>query len=158
MSVVTRVPTADDRAAVASLLADMLAHYRQDAPAERLEAATARLTAGAAGGPFALIALVDGAPCGIAIFSETFPARALTPALFLRDVYVGAAARGHGVGRALMAALARFAKEGGYTRIEWLTGRENAPAQRLYGSIGAPVAESVYYRVEGAAIERMASA
>ena len=156
MTVDVRVPTADDRDAVAALLADMLAHYRQEAPAERIENAVARLTAGSAAGPFALIARVDGVPTGIAIFSETFPARALTPALFLRDVYVGAGARGHGVGRALMASLAKFAKEGGYTRIEWLTGRENAPAQRLYGSIGAPDAETVYYRVEGAAIDRIA--
>lgn len=152
-----RAPAAGDEAALAAILADMLAHYGQSASAERMAEAVDLLLHPSRAGPFALVADDGDTFLGIALFGEAFPASALTRSLFLRDVYVAEVARGRGVGRALMQALAAFARTHGHTRLEWRTGRDNLRAKALYAAIGAPVEEVLYYRVEGDDLERLAT-
>ena len=65
--------------------------------------------------------------------------------------------RGHGVGRALLAHLARLAVERGCGRLEWSVLDWNEPAIGLYRSLGAePMDEWTVYRVTGAALTRLA--
>ncbi len=56
----------------------------------------------------------------------------LRPACYLQDLYVDAAVRGTGAGRALIEAVADRAGAGGATRLYWLTQEDNAAARRLY--------------------------
>jgi GNAT superfamily N-acetyltransferase len=51
----------------------------------------------------------------------------------VEDMVVGAAARGRGVGRALLDAIEAWATERGATRLQLLADRENAPALAFYG-------------------------
>jgi len=51
---------------------------------------------------------------------------------YLQDLYVSEAARGSGVGRALIAAVVDAAKEAGAARVYWNTHETNAVARRLY--------------------------
>ena len=55
----------------------------------------------------------------------------------MNDLYVDEAARGQGVGRALIEASAAVARERGAHHLEWATAPDNQTAQRLYDSTGA---------------------
>ena len=85
----------------------------------------------------ALVAERDGAIVGIAIyffFPTSFRAR---PALYLEDIVVSDAARGAGVGRALMSALARVAESRDCGRMEWAVLDWNERALDFYHRLGA---------------------
>jgi GNAT superfamily N-acetyltransferase len=63
----------------------------------------------------------------------------LVPAetVLMNDLYVDEGSRGQGIGRALIEASAKVARERGAHRLEWATAPDNATAQRLYDSTGA---------------------
>lgn len=55
-----------------------------------------------------------------------------SPACYLQDLYVDAAARNTGAGRALIEAVANDARKQGATRLYWTTQPTNATAMTLY--------------------------
>jgi GNAT superfamily N-acetyltransferase len=63
----------------------------------------------------------------------------LVPAetVLMNDLFVDPAARGEGVGRALIEASVNVARARGAQRLEWATAPDNHTAQRLYDSTGA---------------------
>lgn len=80
------------------------------------------------------------------------------PGIYLEDLYVKPEFRGRGIGRALLAYLAKLAEERGCGRLEWSVLDWNEPAIRLYESIGAvPRDEWTVYRVTGDALEGLAT-
>jgi GNAT superfamily N-acetyltransferase len=83
----------------------------------------------------ALIAELDGAPAGMALFHPRFSTWTGTPTVFLEDLYVTEAARGHGVGRRLMARLAAIALQRGWGRIDFHVLDWN-PARGFYRKLG----------------------
>jgi GNAT superfamily N-acetyltransferase len=83
----------------------------------------------------ALIAELDGAPVGMALFHPRFSTWTGTPTVFLEDIFVREAARGHGVGRRLMARLATVALERGWGRIDFHVLDWN-PARGFYQKLG----------------------
>jgi GNAT superfamily N-acetyltransferase len=74
----------------------------------------------------------------------------LVPAerVLMNDLFVSEAARGRGVGRALIEASAAVARQRGVTHLEWATAPDNLTAQRLYDSTGAERSEWVEYELE----------
>jgi GNAT superfamily N-acetyltransferase len=58
------------------------------------------------------------------------------PSALVEDMVVDEAARGRGVGRALLEALEAWAAEHGATRLQLLADRENAPALEFYRRSG----------------------
>jgi GNAT superfamily N-acetyltransferase len=84
-----------------------------------------------------LLAERGGAAVGYAAFAPVMWMDDRAPALMLSDLYVDAAARGAGVGRALMAALAGEARAVGARRVIWTVWRRNAPAFAFYRALGA---------------------
>jgi len=66
---------------------------------------------------------------------------------YLQDLYVSEAARGGGVGRALIAAVVNAAKDAGAARVYWHTHETNAVARRLYDSV-AKRPGFIQYRIE----------
>jgi GNAT superfamily N-acetyltransferase len=83
----------------------------------------------------ALIAELDGAPVGMALFHKRFSTWLGTPTLFLEDIFVREAARGRDVGRRLMARLAAIALERGWGRIDFHVLDWN-PARGFYRKLG----------------------
>jgi len=73
----------------------------------------------------------------------------LVPAetVLMNDLYVDPAARGKGVGRALITASATVARERGAHHLEWATAPDNETAQRLYDSTGAERSEWIEYEL-----------
>ena len=98
-----------------------------------------------------------GVPVGFALFSPRCnPGTGRLDVIYLSDLFVREAFRGHGWGRALMAALARLAAERGCTRIDWSVLHENTSAIAFYRSLGAtPMDDRVTYRLNANAIARL---
>ena len=83
----------------------------------------------------ALIAELDGEPAGMALFHARFSTWLGHPTLFLEDIFVREAARGHAVGRRLMARLASIALERGWDRVDFHVLDWN-PARGFYQKLG----------------------
>ena len=105
----------------------------------------------------ALVAEVDGAIEGIALFYETpgstFRAR---PFLYLEDLVVSEAVRSRGVGEALMAALAEEALARNAWRVQWAVLDWNARAIQFYGRLGAKPDDWLHYGLDEGEIRRLA--
>ena len=105
----------------------------------------------------AVIATVDDGPAGFALFFHSFSTFTGRPGLYLEDLYVRPGRRGRGIGRRLLAHLARLARERGCSRFEWAVLDWNEPAIRCYRRVGAaPMDDWTVYRLTGAALDRLA--
>ena len=142
----------------------VLEFIRELAVYERLEhqvvATLADLTAALTGPrPVAevVFACLEGSPVGFALFCHTFSTLTGKPGIYLVDLFVRPPARGHGIGKRLLAWLARTALERGCARLEWAVLDWNAPSIAFYRSVGA-VAQDEWttMRVSDAALERLA--
>jgi GNAT superfamily N-acetyltransferase len=106
----------------------------------------------------ALVAELDGAPVGFALFFPTFSTWECRPGLWLEDLYVRPEARRAGVGRRLLARLAALTLERGGARLEWAALRWNEPALRFYAALGAaPLEEWQTLRLDGEALRGLAA-
>jgi ribosomal protein S18 acetylase RimI-like enzyme len=74
--------------------------------------------------------------------------------IYLEDLYVRPEHRGRGVGRALLADLARTAHARGYARLDWSVLDWNESALAFYRAIGArPMTGWTGYRLDGDALD-----
>ena len=104
-----------------------------------------------------ILAEVDGAPAGFALFFHSYSTFLTQPGLYLEDLYVVPERRGLGLGRRLLGELARLAVERGCGRLEWSVLKWNAPAIGFYERLGAvPMAEWQVYRLTGAPLRALA--
>jgi len=105
-----------------------------------------------------LIAEMGGDAAGFALFFHNYSTFLGRRGLYLEDLFVFPAYRGHGVGRALMARLARIATERKCGRFEWWVLDWNESAIRFYESLGArPMDEWTVYRLTDEPLARLAS-
>ena len=112
---------------------------------------------GAAPAAEVLIARGAGRPVGFALFFHTFSTFLARRGLWLEDLFVYPEHRGNGIGRALLTALARIAKERGCGRFEWAVLDWNEPAIAFYQRLGATVLPDWRVsRVVGPALDRLA--
>jgi len=103
-----------------------------------------------------LIGSLDGKDCAIALFFSNFSTWEGIPGLFLEDLVVQTAARGHGLGLALLKELARLALERGYTRLEWNCLDWNEPSLEFYKTLGAITrAEWIGHRLDRSSMEAL---
>src|SRR5437762_2801458 len=84
-----------------------------------------------------VIAYVDEEPAGFALFFHNYSTFLGQPGIYLEDLFVRHEMRGRGVGRSLLARLARIARERGCGRVEWAVLDWNAPSIAFYRSIRA---------------------
>src|ERR1051325_2317772 len=104
-----------------------------------------------------VIAYRDEQAVGFALFFHNFSTFLGQPGIYLEDLYVQPHARGQGIGRALLAHLARLGKERGCGRVEWAVLDWNEPAIRCYQGLGAvPMSEWTVFRATGDTLDRLA--
>jgi len=65
---------------------------------------------------------------------------------YLQDLFTSPAARGKGIGRALIEAVCEKAREAGSPRVYWQTHETNATARRLYDEVAERSGFIVYRR------------
>ncbi len=98
-----------------------------------------------------------GEVVGFALWYVTFSTWKGRPGLWLEDLFVRPSARGSGLGKALLQALAAVCLERGYPRFEWWVLDWNEPAHGFYRSLGArPEDEWTTWRVDGEALTSLA--
>lgn len=119
-----------DRARWGELWRAYLAFYDTTLPAEVYDDTWQRMMHGTA--IHGLAARADGDLVGITHFLFHHSAWTLTPVCYLQDLYVDQTRRGHGVGRALIEAVAERARAQASTRLYWLTQSDNQVARSLY--------------------------
>jgi GNAT superfamily N-acetyltransferase len=99
------------------------------------------------------IARWKGEPAGFALFFPNYSTFLGKPGLYLEDLFVRPAYRGHGIGRALLGELARIAVARGYGRVEWAVLDWNEPAIGFYRKLGAePMDDWTVFRLAGGAL------
>ncbi|OAN65445.1 GNAT family N-acetyltransferase [Sphingomonas sp. TDK1] len=99
----------------------------------------------------------EGIPLGFALFFQNFSTWTGLPGMYLEDLYVTPAARGAGVGKAVLRHLADIAVTRGYARFEWSVLDWNQPAIDFYRAMGATgMDEWTVQRVTGDALAKLA--
>ena len=152
-----RFATRDDVATILRFIRELAAYERAADKVVATEDLLAEALFAVPPAAEALIAEVDGAPVGMALFFHNFSTWTGWRGLYLEDLYVTPEARGTGTGTALLKRLARIAKERGCARFEWSVLTWNDPAIRFYQSLGAVSMEDWRInRVTGDALDRLA--
>jgi len=106
-----------------------------------------------------VIGEIDGEPRGFALFFHNFSTFEGKPGIYLEDLFVEPDARGHGLGKALLAHLATAAVERGCARLEWSVLDWNAPSIAFYKALGARMMDEwTVMRVDGSALDALAMA
>ena len=105
-----------------------------------------------------LIAEVDGAVAGYVFMSVGYNTDLAGRSMWLHDLFVMPAARGRGVGHALMAAVAAETLRAGCVSLEWAVQTSNAGALEFYRRVGAASAEVRIMGVDGERLQALARA
>jgi len=152
-----RPATGADAPLIASLVRE-LADYEKLLPEARATAADFEREIEAANPVIrVLIAEWDGEPAGFALYFFNFSTFVGRPGLYLEDLFVRPALRSHGIGRALLGALARIAKQRNCGRMEWAVLDWNEPALRFYKTLGArQLTEWIVHRLTPVEIDQLA--
>lgn len=96
---------------------------------------------------------------GFALWFRSYSTFLARPGIYLEDLFVFPSHRGHGLGRRLLAHLARTAIARSYGRVEWAVLDWNVDAIRFYESLGAaPVGDWTRYRLTGDAMATLGAA
>ena len=152
-----RPATPDDVATILRFVRELADYEREPDAVEATEQMLATALFGERPAAEAVIAEIDGEPVGFAIFFHNFSTWTGKRGLYLEDLYVTPAARGSGVGRALLAHLARLAIERDCARFEWSVLDWNAPAIGFYRKLGAiGMEEWTIQRLTGDALAKLA--
>ena len=107
----------------------------------------------------ALVAEAGHGVVAFALFFTNFSTFLARPGLYLEDLYVQPAWRGHGIGQALLERLGALAVQRGCGRFEWSVLDWNENAIRFYERMGATVMpEWRICRVAGDALQRFSAA
>ena len=103
-----------------------------------------------------LVAELDGAVVGYVFCTMGYNTDVAARAMWLHDLFVATAARGRGVGHALMAAVAAETVREGGVLLEWGVHTVNAGALEFYRRLGAGGSETRIMSVDGDRLRALA--
>src|SRR6266540_3069887 len=132
-----RAATSADVPVIAKLIRD-LADYERLAHAVDFDEANLREHLFGSR-PYAEVLLAEdtGKVVGFALFFHNYSTFRGKPGIYLEDLFVEPAYRGHGHGKALLKSLAKLAVERKCDRIQWSVLNWNEPSIAFYKSLGA---------------------
>lgn len=104
-----------------------------------------------------VIAEWSGHPAGFALFFYNYSTWMGRAGLYLEDLFVRPEFRGRGIGKSLLAHLAKMAVDEGCGRFEWQVLNWNTPALEFYKALGARVMEEwSTMRISGESLRKLA--
>jgi GNAT superfamily N-acetyltransferase len=153
-----RPATPDDVPLIRQLIVELAEYERMRDAAVATDAALREQLFGAQPVAEVLLGEVDGAAAGFALFFHNFSTFLGQRGLYLEDLFVRPQFRGAGLGKHLMATLARLAVQRGCGRFEWSVLDWNTPSIGFYRSIGAVgMDEWTVQRLQGDALHALAA-
>jgi GNAT superfamily N-acetyltransferase len=157
MTVTIRSATRDDVALILRFVRELAEFEREPDAVKATEPMLEEALFGNRPAAEALIAESAGQAAGFALFFHNFSTWTGRRGVYLEDLYVTPAARGAGVGTALLRHLAGIALDRGCARFEWAVLDWNEPAIAFYRAMGAiGMDEWRVQRVAGEALARLA--
>jgi len=104
-----------------------------------------------------LIADYAGRPAGFALFFHNFSTFLGKPGIYLEDLFIKPEFRGKGIGREVLAFLAKLAVERNCGRLEWAVLDWNSRAIDIYKRLGArPMDDWTVFRLAGKNLDELA--
>jgi GNAT superfamily N-acetyltransferase len=142
---------------VLQFIRELAVYERLEAQVVASEADLATALFGARPYAEVVLACLEDAPVGFALFFHNFSTFLGKPGLYLEDLFVRPEARGRGIGRRLLAWLAHEALARGCARLDWAVLDWNTPSIGFYYSLGAiALDEWTTFRLSGPALSALA--
>ena len=124
-----------DRAEWRRLWTDYLTFYETSVAEDVYATTWARLFDPGEYEPKGFIALLDGAPAGLVHDLYHRSCWSLVDNCYLQDLFSAPAARGKGIGAALIEAVRKTAADRGVANVYWMTHETNETARKLYDRV-----------------------
>ncbi|TMJ50182.1 MAG: GNAT family N-acetyltransferase [Alphaproteobacteria bacterium] len=106
---------------------------------------------------FCEIAQWNGEVAGFAVWFVNFSTFSGRSGIYLEDLFVRPALRGNGIGKALLAHLAKLCVQNRWSRLQWSVLDWNTPSIEFYRSLGAVLMDEwTVCRVNGEALAALA--
>ena len=107
---------------------------------------------------FCEIAEWNGEPAGFAVWFVNFSTFAGRFGIYLEDLFVRPQHRRNGIGKALLAYLAKECVENGWARLQWAVLDWNTPSIEFYKTLGAVLTDEwTLCRLTGSALDVLAA-
>jgi GNAT superfamily N-acetyltransferase len=148
-----------EAALVLSFVRELAAYEKLTHEVDATEAMLDAALFGANPRVFCDIAEWDGEAVGFAVWFLNFSTFSGRSGIYLEDLFVRPAYRGKGIGKALMAHLAKRCVAEGWARLQWSVLDWNTPSIDFYKSLGGVLLDEwTVVRVSGDALARLAKA
>lgn len=156
-TITIRPATRDDVPLVLEFIRDLARYERLEHEMSATEVEMDEALFGARRYAEVVFACSGGRPVGFALFFHNFSTFKGRPGIYLEDLFVRPEARGQGIGKRILAYLARTAVERRCARLEWAVLDWNEPSIGFYRSLGAvPMDEWTTFRLTGDALALLA--
>jgi GNAT superfamily N-acetyltransferase len=157
MALIIRRARPDEAGLVLSLVRELAEYEKLLHEVEANETMIGAALFGADPRLFCEIAEWEGEPAGFAIWFLNLSTFSGRPGLYLEDLFVRPAQRGKGIGKALLAHLAKQCVANGWSRLQWSVLDWNTPSIEFYKSLGAVLMDEwTVCRISGPALTALA--
>jgi diamine N-acetyltransferase len=157
MSLTVRPARPDEAGLVLSFVRELAEYEKLAHEVEATEAGIADALFCASPRLYCDIAEWNGEPAGFQVWFVNFSTFSGRHGIYLEDLFVRPALRGRGIGKALLAHLARRCVENGWSRLQWSVLDWNTPSIEFYKSLGAVLMDEwTVCKVTGEALETLA--
>jgi diamine N-acetyltransferase len=157
VSLVLRAAAKADSALIFSLVRDLADYEKLSDEVDATPEAISAALFSAQPRLFCDIAEWSGEPAGFAVWFLNFSTFRGRHGIYLEDLFVRPAYRKRGIGKALMARLAKRCVDQGWARFEWAVLDWNKPSIDFYRAIGAQVMDEWRIcRLSGKALQAFA--
>ena len=147
-----------DAALVLALIRELAEYERLAHEVDATEGMIAAALFGESPRVFCDIAECDGEGAGFALWFYNFSTFRGRHGIYLEDLFVRPAFRGNGIGKALLANLARRCAAEALARLEWAVLDWNEPALGFYRRLGAETMDGwTVHRLSGEALATLAA-
>jgi GNAT superfamily N-acetyltransferase len=156
MATTIRSAVPADAALIVRFIAALAEYEKLSHEAKASEADIARDLFGPEPKVFCEIAEHDGRPVGFALWFYTYSTFQGRHGIWLEDLFVDPAARGLGIGKALLVNLAQRCVREGLGRFEWWVLDWNEPSIEFYKSQGGVMQDAwTKVRIDGEALQKL---